>query len=88
MPNSLANSSPSRKAQNSAMQLLVHPRGLAKPVSHSPSLPLITPPPPAIAGFPNTEPSVLSLVHPSCGFNQATRITAFYLSALALKPIA
>ena len=84
---SLARVSPSLRTHNSAMKLLVEQRLLEKPIIQSPLWSWISPPPPATPGFPRTEPSVLSLAHPS-GRLHATGIMDLDVGSLVLVPTA
>ena len=74
IPNCLATISPSFKAHSSTTVLDMFPSLRMKPATHSPSLHLRMPPPPAFSGLPNTDPSMLSFVHPSGGLSHLTWI--------------
>ena len=68
-PKSLKMMRPSLRAHNSAMKLLVVPKARLKPLIQWPRWSRITPPPPALPGFPKAEPSVLNFTHPTYLFH-------------------
>ena len=83
---SKANCIPSKRALNSAWTLVICPMVWEKPPNHDPQESWISPPPPAIPGFPKEEPSVLSLALPKVGGSHFTVIEEADFE-LALSPM-
>ena len=74
IPNCAAMVSPSLSAQNLAMTLVVIPIFQAKPWTQLPLWSRMTPPPPALPGFPIEAPSMLSLCQPILGLFHFSRM--------------
>lgn len=74
--------SPSQRTHHSANGVVVIPQKSEEPAIRFPNWSCRKPPPPAIPGFPSTDPSVLSLNQPSLGgfqltFEAAIRVKRF-----------
>ena len=77
---------PSHSAHSFTATLVVYPMALAKPLTHSPYEFQIIPPPPALPGFPDDDPSVFSLNHILGRENHQTWMIVYGCLTLSFTP--